>query len=141
MWKQLHGEEMGCKLSSSVSTSDSGAVWFAQTDFVFFCFFRSGRNSPQDMRTYQFFGLSERVLHVGEAEAGDSDELTHHRHKLVPQLLRSLPLVFQLLRVPIRERKVKESVTGSALNSVQLANGEKTNRTKKTCTFLSNKSL
>lgn len=48
--------------------------------------------------TYQFFGLGERVLHIGEAEAGHSDELTHHRHKLVAQLLRSLLLVFQLLK-------------------------------------------
>lgn len=49
--------------------------------------------------TYQLLGLSERVLHVGEAEAGQSDELTHHRHKLVAKLLRPLPLVIQLLGV------------------------------------------
>lgn len=47
--------------------------------------------------TYQLLGLSERVLHIGEAEAGHSDELTHHRHKLIAQLLRPLLLVFQLL--------------------------------------------
>lgn len=47
--------------------------------------------------TYQVLGLGERVLHVGEAEAGHRDELTHHRHKLVAQLLRPLLLVFQLL--------------------------------------------
>lgn len=55
--------------------------------------------------THQFFGLSERVLHIGEAEAGHSDELTHHRHKLVAQLLRSLLLIFQLLKVKMIQEK------------------------------------
>lgn len=47
--------------------------------------------------TYQLLGLGKRVLHIGEAEACHSDELTHHGHKLVTQLLRSLLLVVQLL--------------------------------------------
>lgn len=73
--------------------------------------------------TYQFLGLGERVLHIREAEAGHGDELTHHRHKLVAQLLRSLLLVFQLLRLNIfQERKLKgqwkECYTRPALNIV-----------------------
>lgn len=48
--------------------------------------------------THQLLGLGEGVLHVGEAETGHGDELAHHRHKLVPQLLRPLLLIIQLLR-------------------------------------------
>lgn len=47
--------------------------------------------------TYQLLGLAEGVLHVGEAETGHGDELAHHRHKLVSQLLRPLLLVIELL--------------------------------------------
>lgn len=65
--------------------------------------------------TYQFFGFGERVLHIGEAEAGHSDELTHHRHELVSQLLRSFFLVLQLLGGKIQERKLKKGDTRSAL--------------------------
>lgn len=49
--------------------------------------------------TYQLLGLGEGVLHVGEAETGHGDELAHHRHKLVSQLLRPLFLVIELLRI------------------------------------------
>lgn len=55
--------------------------------------------------TYQLFGLGEQVLHIGEAETGHSDELTHHRHKFVAQLLRSLLLVLQLLYDPGEEHR------------------------------------
>ncbi len=59
--------------------------------------------------TYQLLCLSERVLHIGEAEAGHSDELTHHRHKLVTKLLWSLLLVVQLLRMnTIQKNEVKK---------------------------------
>lgn len=47
--------------------------------------------------TYQVLGLAEGVLHVREAETGHGDELAHHRHKLVSQLLRPLLLVIELL--------------------------------------------
>lgn len=99
---------MGCTLSPCVSTSESDAVRSAQTAAV----------------TYQFLGFSERVLHVGEAEAGHGDELTHHRHELVAQLLRSLLLIFQLLRGKNdpgdgnRRKKSKESYSRPALNIV-----------------------
>lgn len=49
--------------------------------------------------TYQLLGLGEGVLHVREAETGHSDELAHHRHKLVSQLLRPLFLVIELLHI------------------------------------------
>lgn len=76
---------MGHKLSAFVSTT----VRAAQTAEM----------------TYQFLGLGERVLHVGEAEAGHGDELTHHGHKLVAQLLRSLLLVIQLLQENMMRRR------------------------------------
>jgi len=55
--------------------------------------------------TYQFLGLAEGVLHVGEAEAGHGDELTHDRHKLVAELLRPLLLIFQLLRWKVIQKR------------------------------------
>lgn len=48
--------------------------------------------------THQLLGLLQRVLHVGEAEAGHRDELAHNRHKLVVGVLGTSPLVLQLLR-------------------------------------------
>lgn len=63
--------------------------------------------------TYQLLGLAEGVLHVGEAEAGHGDELAHHRHKLVSQLLRPLLLVVELLNTGERgeglQRRRKEA--------------------------------
>lgn len=43
-------------------------------------------------------GLCELVLQLGEAEAGDSDEVTHHRDKPVIWLLKLAFLILQFLR-------------------------------------------
>lgn len=76
-------EETGRQLSLSASASENDVA---------------GSLSKRTARTtYQLLGLAEGVLHVGEAEAGHGDELAHHRHKLVSQLLRPLLLVVKLL--------------------------------------------
>lgn len=72
------GEETGRQLSLFVSEGEREAT-------------------AAEAATHQLLGLGEGVLHVGEAEAGHGDELAHHRHKLVSQLLRPLLLVIQLL--------------------------------------------
>lgn len=54
-------------------------------------------NPADPLQTHQFFGFVQRVLHIGEAEARHRDELAHHRHKLVSQLLWQLLLILQLL--------------------------------------------
>lgn len=67
------------------------------------------RASPMPA-SYQLLGLAEGVLHVREAETGHGDELAHHRHKLVSQLLRPLLLVIELLNTGQGEEQRKEGV-------------------------------
>lgn len=102
---------MGCELSAPVSVR-SAPTW------VFW------RNRAAAM-THQFFGLGERVLDISEAEAGHGDELAHHRHKLVTQLLRSLLLVLQFLQVEMKEMGFKKQQQQQSRAPLSLQNKNK----------------
>jgi hypothetical protein len=53
---------------------------------------------PSAPRSHQLLGLSQRIIHLWKAEAGHSDEMAHHRHKLIPRNLRKTSLEIQLLQ-------------------------------------------
>lgn len=101
MWKQLRGEET---LSS----------WEFEWQRCSVCsdrFLLKRRSSIH--QTHQFFGFCQRVLHIGEAEAGHRDELAHYRYKLVTKILWSFLLVFQLLEAEMHKRHLKNVMVGT----------------------------